>query len=78
MQSEQAGRATLIAACIRIAVGQQNQWIHECRHINGLTNIAVNRSSVDHILVPYDRVNALHKASKPDPDHVQASARIPG
>ena len=47
------------------------------QRIKGLTDIAVNRSSVDHILVPYDRVNALHKASEPDPDHVQAGARIP-
>ena len=45
--------------------------------INGFTYVTVDRSTVDNVLVPYDRIDALHQASKTGPDHVQASARIP-
>ena len=41
------------------------------------TDITVDWGPVDHVLVPYDRVDTLHKASKTGPDHVQARARIP-
>ena len=42
-----------------------------------LAYITVYRSPVDHILVPYDRVDTLQEASKTGPDHEQASASIP-
>ena len=45
--------------------------------MNGLTDITVDRSPVDHVPVPHDRVDALHQASETCPDHEQASARIP-
>jgi hypothetical protein len=45
--------------------------------MKGLTDITVYRSRVDHVLVPYDGVDALQQASKTSPDHIQASARIP-
>ena len=47
------------------------------QHIEGVTDIAVYRSPVDHVLVPYDRVDTLQEASKTGPDHEQASTRIP-
>jgi hypothetical protein len=47
------------------------------QRINEFTDITVDGSPVDHIPVPYDRVDALHKASKAGPDHEQASRRIP-
>ena len=47
------------------------------QHIEGVTDITVHRSPVDHVLVPYDRVDTLQEASKTGPDHVQTSARIP-
>jgi hypothetical protein len=49
----------------------------ERQGINGFTDITVDRSTVDHILVPYYRVDALQEASKTGPKHVQTSARIP-
>jgi hypothetical protein len=42
-----------------------------------LADVTVDRSLVDRVLVPYDRVDELHQASKADPSHIQASARIP-
>ena len=47
------------------------------QRIEGLTDITVNRNPIDHVLVPYNRVDTLQKASKTGPDHEQASARIP-
>jgi hypothetical protein len=47
------------------------------QRIEGATDITVYRGPVDHVLVPYDRVDKLQEASKTGPDHVQASARIP-
>ena len=41
------------------------------------TDITVDRNPVDHVPVPYNRVDALHQASETYPDHIQASARIP-
>jgi len=49
----------------------------ESQRIEGVTDITIDRSPVDHVLVPYDRIDALYEASKSGPDHVQASARIP-
>ena len=46
--------------------------------INKFTDITVDWNPVDHVPVPYDRVDALHQASETGPDHIQASARIPG
>jgi hypothetical protein len=45
--------------------------------MKGLTEITVERSPVDHVIVPYDGVDALQQASKTRPGHKQASARIP-
>jgi hypothetical protein len=43
----------------------------------GVTDITVYWSPVDHVLVPYDGVDTLQETSKTGPDHEQASARIP-
>ncbi len=77
MQSEQAGTSTLRATLKRIAVARQNEWTLERQRIKGHTDIAVNRNPIDHVPVPYDRINTLDEASNADPEHVQASARIP-
>jgi hypothetical protein len=45
--------------------------------MKGLTEITVERSPVDHVIVPNDGVDALQQASKAGPGHEQASARIP-
>ena len=80
MQSEDAGIATLSATWIRVAVGRGTVSVRlrvESQRIKGLTDITVDRSPVDRVLVPYNRVDALQEASKTGPDHVQASACIP-
>ncbi len=41
------------------------------------TDVRVDRSPVDHVMVPDDRVDALYEAAKTCPCHVQASACIP-
>ena len=43
----------------------------------GLTDITVYWSPVDHVIVPYDGVDALQQASKTGPGHEQAGACIP-
>ena len=50
------------------------ETVHQRSHS---TYITVDWRPVDHVLVPYDRVDTLQEASKTGPDHVQASARIP-
>jgi hypothetical protein len=47
------------------------------QRIEGVTDITVYRNPVDHVLVPYDRVDTLQEASKTGPDHEQTSTRIP-
>ena len=51
--------------------------MNERRRIIKHTDITVDRSPVDRVLVPYDRVDELHEASKTGPGHVQTSACIP-
>ena len=51
-----------------------NVYGQYCRE---LTDVRVDRSPVDHIVVPDDRVDALYEAAKTCPCHVQASACIP-
>ena len=48
----------------------------ESQRVNGFTDITVNWNPVDHVPVPYDRVDALYQASETCPEHIQASARI--
>ncbi len=43
--------------------------MNERQRIKGHTDVTVDRSPVDHILVPYDRVDALQQASKAGPNH---------
>jgi hypothetical protein len=40
-------------------------------------DVTVDRGPVDHILVPYNRVDALYQASNTSPSHVHAGAGIP-
>jgi hypothetical protein len=55
----------------------KSQWTFKRQRIEGVTDITVYRSPVDHVLVPYDRVDTLQEASETCPDHEQARARIP-
>jgi hypothetical protein len=48
----------------------------ETTRTHNLTYITVDRSLVDHVFVPYDRVDTLQQASKTGPNHKQACARI--
>ena len=41
------------------------------------TNKTVNPSPVNHIFVPYDRVDIVHETPETDPSHIQASTSIP-
>jgi hypothetical protein len=43
----------------------------------GLTNITVDGGLDDHVVVPQDGIDALHKAANTDPSHVHASASVP-
>ena len=47
------------------------------QRVNELTDITVDRSPVDHVIVPHNRVDALYQASNTSPKHVHAGAGIP-
>jgi len=51
--------------------------VNERQRLKGHTDVTVDGSPVDRVLVPYDRIDALQEASKTGPGHVQACARIP-
>ena len=42
-----------------------------------LTDITVDRSPVDHVFVPYDRVDEQYQTRETSPCHVQASCHVP-
>jgi hypothetical protein len=57
--------------------GKRNEWTPAEQFIKELTNVTIDRSPNHHVIVPQNRVDALHQASKATPEHQQAGARIP-
>jgi hypothetical protein len=50
--------------------------VQEATH-QTLTDDTVDRSPVDHVFVPYDRVDALYQTTETSPCHVRASCHVP-
>ena len=42
-----------------------------------LTDVTVDWSPVDHVFIPYNRIDALYQTPKTSPCHVHASSDVP-